>query len=105
MAISIQFQYMPDENRRPIDGADHIEPIEVEAGQFLPIPEVGDTVSYESYEYDYDDKHNLIEDSGREIMVARKVRTRHFSYGPTGVHVNIVVVDVPKGEMPMRLKE
>jgi hypothetical protein len=106
MAISIQFQYMPDEKRRPIDGADHNEPIDGAASEFLAIPDVGDTVSYVSYEYEYDDKHNIVEGSGRTITVARKVKTRHFDYSrPDHVFVNIVVVDVPKGEMPMRRKE
>ena len=105
MKVSIQFQYQPDENRRPIDGAEHNETIETEGNEFMPIPNVGDTVSYESYEYDYDDKKHLIESSGRNITVARKVKTRHFTYGEDHVGVNIVVSDVPKGEMAMRLKE
>lgn len=106
MTISIQFQYQPDENRRPIDAMDHNEPIEIEQGEYMPVPDVGDTVTYESYEYDYDDKDLAKLDTGREITVARKVRTRHFSYHEGKLsHINIVVGDVPKGEMLMRLKE
>jgi hypothetical protein len=103
--VSIQFQYMPDETRRPIDAMDHNEPIEVDAGQFLPVPDVGDTVSYDSYAYDYEPDGKLIESSGRVVRVARKVKTRHYSYNELGVWINIVVVDVPPGEMAMRLKE
>jgi hypothetical protein len=105
MKASIQFQYMPDENRRPVDGADHTEDIEAGDGQFLAVPDVGDTVSYESYEYDYTPEGRLVESSGRRIRVARKVKTRHYSYFGDFVSINIVVVDVPKGEMGTRLKE
>jgi hypothetical protein len=105
MKVAIQFQYQPDERRRPIDGRDNVEPIEAEGNAFIPIPDVGDTVLYQSYEYDYDEKHHLIEGSGRDITVARKVKTRHFSYADNYVGINIVVTDVPKGEMAMRLKE
>jgi hypothetical protein len=105
MKVSIQFQYQPDESRRPIDGSDHNDLIETEDGQFMPIPDVGDTVNYMSYEYDYDDKGMAKLDTGREIMVARKVRTRHFGYSDDYVFVNIVVGDVPDGEMLMRLKQ
>jgi hypothetical protein len=106
MSISIQFQYQPDPTRRPHDEADHNDPIEIEDGQVALIPNVGDTVNYGSYEYDYEPDGKLIEDSGREITVARKVITRHFGYhGGKLIFVNIVVGDVPKGEMGMRLKE
>ena len=106
MTISIQYQYQPDEHSRPIDASDHNDPIQMEEGEYMPIPNVGDTVTYESYEYDYDDRHRLIEDSGREITVARKVKTRHFSYHQGRlVFINIVVGDVPEGEMLKRLKE
>src|SRR5438034_4150279 len=105
MKVSIQFQYQPDENRRPNDGSDHNEAIEAEGNEFMAVPNVGDTVSYQSYEYDYDENHRLIEESGRETIVARKVKTRHFSYGEEYVAVNVVVTDVPKDEMAMRLKE
>jgi hypothetical protein len=96
---------MPDENRRPIDRSDHNEPIEAEDGQLLPVPDVGDTVSYDSYKYDYEPSGKLIQESGRVVRVARKIKTRHYSYFESGISINIVVVDVLEGEMPMRLKE
>ncbi len=98
---------MPDEARRPIDGSDHNDPIEAQDGQLFAVPNVGDTVSYDSYKYDYGPNHELIENSGRVVRVARKVKTRHYSYWPTTdtLSINIVVVDVPEGEMSMRLKE
>jgi hypothetical protein len=102
---SIQFQYMPDENRRPIDGADNTQTIDAEDGQLLHVPDIGDTVSYQSYKYDYTPEGRLIGDSGRAIRVARKVKTRHYSYFDDFVAINIVVVDVPDGEMGLRLKE
>ena len=92
-------------NACPQDGSDANELIEVEGNEYLPIPNVGDTVAYESFEYKYDENHNVKEDSGRTIRVARKVKTRHFSYFGDCVSVNIVVTDVPEGELAMRLKE
>ena len=105
MKVSIQFQYMPDETRRPLYASDHNDPFVVEDGGFLPVPDVGDTVSYESYQFDYDASGKVIEDSGRVVVVSRKVRTRHFTFNKHGVWINIVVVDVPKGEMSMRIKD
>jgi hypothetical protein len=105
--VSIVFQYMPNENRRPTDGADHNDEIDAKDGEQIAIPDLGDTVSYDSYEYKYTPTGELIENSGKVIRVARKVKTRHFSYFPSTntMSVNIVVTDVPSGEMPMRLKE
>ncbi len=94
MKISIQYQYLPPGSARP-DGAHNSDKrIENHAGEFLPIPNVGDTVSYMS----------------NDKMVTRKVLTRHFGYtsgdiGYEGMYVNIVVGDVPDGEMAKRLKE
>jgi hypothetical protein len=56
------------------------------------------------YEYDYDANYRLVEGSGREVMVVRKVKTRHFGYSDDHVFINIVVGDVPDGEMLIRLK-
>jgi hypothetical protein len=105
MKISIQYQYLPEGHARPTEGSEHNEPIENLAGEFLPIPAVGDTVAYESYEYDYvAGKANL--ESGRKKIVCRKVLTRHFSYsGEDFLNVNIVVGDVSQAEMAKRLKE
>ena len=107
MNVSIVLQYMPDENRRPIDGADHNDEIDAKDGEQIAIPDVGDTVFYDSYEYKYTPTGGLIENGGKVVRVARKVKTRHFSYFPSTntVNVNIVVTDVPLGELPMRLKE
>jgi hypothetical protein len=105
MKATIQFQYMADENRRPEDGADNTKEIAAADGQFLAVPRVGDTVSYESYEYDYTSEGQLIDGSGRPKRVARKVKTVHYSYFDEFVAINIVVTDVPRGEMGIRLKE
>jgi hypothetical protein len=106
MKISIEYQYLPKDHARPIDGSEHNDPIGGEDGEFMPIPDVGDTVSYESFEYDYDSTGKAILDSGRNKTVCRKVLTRHFSYsGEDFLHVNIVVGDVSDGEMAKRLKE
>jgi hypothetical protein len=93
--------------RRPIDRSHHNELIKAEDGEFLPIPAVGDTVSYESYEYDYDSTGKAIIESGRTKIVTRKVKTRHFGYssGADGLYINTVVGDMPQEEMAMRLEE
>jgi hypothetical protein len=99
MKISIQFQYLPPGSARPIDASDSDKRIENHdenhPGEYLPIPDVGDTVSYVS----------------NDVPVTRKVLTRHFGYTSgdifdyDGMYVNIVVGDVSKEEMTKRLKE
>jgi len=88
MKWKIEFQYRRDGSPRPVDEVQE-DPLEFE-GEFCPLPDVGDTVAY---------KEN-------DKAVARKVLTRHFSFiSPDLVCVNIVVTDVPTGEMAARLKE
>lgn len=91
MKYSIQFQYMGKGDSRPEDcGQD--EELNFE-DEYPPIPDVGDSVSYQ-----YDEK-----------TVCRKVLTRHFSYIKTNasqyVFVNIVVTDIDDDEMSRRIKE
>jgi len=78
----------------------------MKTGEFMPIPDVDDTVSYESFEYDYDSAGKVILESGRKKMVCRKVLTRHFGYsGADSMYVNMVVGEVSQAEMNQRLKE
>jgi hypothetical protein len=48
MKISIQFQYLSPGSARPSDGSYSDNPIETEGGEYLPIPDVDDTVSFMS---------------------------------------------------------
>jgi hypothetical protein len=84
----VEFQYKPQGHARPYVEVQE-DSIHFHRGEFVPIPAVGDSVSY--LEGDY--------------MVARKVLTRHFSYGSDWCVVNIVVTDMPDEEMAARLKE
>jgi len=88
MKYKIEFQYKPEGHTRPFDEVQEI-PLGSETGEYLPVPSVGDTVTYEE----------------GEKAVARKVLTRHFSYvSPDWCCVNIVVTDVPAEEIAGRLK-
>jgi len=87
MKYKIEFQYKPGGQTRPLDYAQEHALI-YEKGEYLPIPSVGDTASYEQ--------------SGH--IVSRKVLTRHFAYVGDWCAVNIVVTDVPASEMAARLK-
>lgn len=90
MKHSVQFFYRPSDSPRP----NHIvqdEPFESDAA--IPIPRVGDTVSYK-----YD---------GRDIF--KKVETIHNQYyiyeGETKIVTLITVIDVSDDEMSSRLSK
>jgi hypothetical protein len=87
MKWKIEFQYKPKGSPRPHDEIQE-DPLEFD-GQFCPLPDVGDTVTYME-----GDKN-----------VARKVLTRHFSFSHPDslVWVNIVVTDVPDGHTGKRV--
>ena len=86
MRYTIEFQYKPESKDHPYD---HIqdEPIIVEDGQFMPIPNVGDSV--------------VFRENGE--MVTRKVLTRHFIYQSDWCGVNLVVTDIESTEMNARI--
>jgi hypothetical protein len=86
-AIKVEFQCKPPGSARPLDYVQDEELI-FEKDEYVPIPNVGDTVHYL--------------EGGK--TVARKVLTRHFSYLRDLCMVNIVVVDVSGEEMATRLK-
>ena len=88
MKYSIEFQYKPAKKSRPTDTVQD-EPIEFRAGEAIPIPNVGDSVSYR--------------EGGQSV--ARKVLTRHFSYFGNWCKVYIVVTDISVEEIRTRLKE
>lgn len=90
MKYKIEFQYKPQGAARPYDEVQE-EHIFSDTGGYIPIPDVGDSVSY-----------------GKEGRRAYKVVSRHFSYVSLVEDwcvVNIVVTDISDEEMAARLKE
>ncbi len=83
----ISFQYKAPGSSRPEDG-EQDEAIKFDSGDFVPIPDVGDSV-----EYKYDGKEEVF-----------KVLSRHFAYINDWCVVNIVVTDISDEEMASRLK-
>ncbi len=87
MKYKIEFQYKARGSSRPEDVVQD-EAIGFEQGEFVPIPDVGDSV-----EYKYGGKEE-----------AFKVVSRHFTYVNNWCVVNIVVMDISDDEMASRLK-
>ena len=85
MKYKVEFQYKEPNARRPEDAVQD-EPIKLE-GEFVPIPDVGDSVNY------------LYGGEERDF----KVVTRHFSYLKNWCVVNIVVTDLSVEESDARL--
>ena len=85
MKYKVEFQYKEPNARRPEDVVQD-EPIKLE-GEFVPIPDVGDSVNY------------LYGGEERDF----KVVTRHFSYLKNWCVVNIVVTDLSVEESDARL--
>ena len=88
MKYKIEFQYKSPNSTRPQDEPQD-EPIEVEGGEFFPIPNVGDSVGY------------LYGGKKQDFKVA----SRHFTYKKNSCCIHIVVTDISKEEMLARLKE
>jgi hypothetical protein len=88
MKYKIEFQYKEPGRSRPFDEVQD-EQIVFEKGEAIPVPNVGDSVSY---------LHG-------DDMRAFKVMSRHFSYMNNLCVVNIVVTDISDEEMGQRLKE
>ena len=90
MPYIIEIQYKPIGKDRPYDERQR-DDLTFKQGEFIPIPEVGDTVSYHDGEED----------------VFRKVLTRHFSYTNVNndyYYVTLVVTDVDPQEQDAREK-
>ncbi len=87
MKYKIEFQYQTQDSSRPEDVVQD-EAIEFEKGEFIPIPDVGDSVSYL-----YSEK-----------LVDFKVVSRHFAYMNNWCAVTVVVTDISDDEMASRLK-
>ena len=88
MKCKIEFQYKSSNSTRPQEEAQD-EPIELEEGEFVPIPNVGDSVGY------------LYGGKKRDF----KVVSRHFTYKRNSCCIHIAVTDISREEMLARLKE
>ena len=86
MNYSIDFQYLAEGESRPTNHS-RDEEIHIEDGAFVPIPNVGDSVSCMF---------------GGESKVF-KVKSRHFSYFSGHCAVNIVLEDISDKEINERL--
>ena len=84
----IEFQYKSPKSSRPQEEPQD-EPIELEEGEFVPIPDVGDSVGY------------LLGGKKRDF----KVVSRHFTYKRNSCCIHIIVTDISTEEMLARLKE
>jgi hypothetical protein len=87
MKYKIEFQYKGENDERP-DDVIQDERIIFENGEYIPIPNVGDSVEY---------KYNGTE---QDFLVV----SRHFSYTMGWCVVNIVVTDISEEEMAKRIK-
>lgn len=88
MKYKIEFQYRKPGSARPYDYVQE-ERIASEEGDYIPIPDAGDSVILR---LEGDNK-------------AYKVLTRNFSYMSGWCMVNIVVTDISDDEMAARSKE
>lgn len=93
MTYKISFQYKPPGQLMPYDTSQDQELV-FKDGKFIPLPDIGDSVSYSF-------------DNERKPF---KVLSRHFSYlsDPGGEElclINIVVTDISQEEMAARRKK
>jgi hypothetical protein len=86
MRYTIEFQYKPESKDHPY-GHIQDEPIVIEDGKYIPIPDVGDSVVFTEY--------------GQPVT--RKVVTRHFIYQSDWCGVNLVVTDIESEELSARI--
>jgi hypothetical protein len=84
----IEFQYKSPKSSRPQEEPQD-EPIELREGEFVPIPNVGDSVGF------------LYGGKKRDF----KVVSRHFTYKKNSCCIHVVVTDISSEEMLERLKE
>jgi hypothetical protein len=90
MKTDIQFRYLAPNATHPEDANHCDHEIRGAGAEYLPLPNVGDTVTFLC----------------GGTMVVRKVLMRHFDYSSIAgvLTVNIIVVDVSAEEMARRLK-
>ena len=88
MIYKIEFQYKPEGQKRPYDYVQE-EELLFENGEFIPIPNVGDSIAFKD---------------GR-VAKAGKVISRHFFYMGDVCGVNIVYTDISDEDLSARIKE
>lgn len=88
MNYKYEFQYIEPGRNRPNDYVIHEDEFDSHSGKYIPLPNVGDSVFFET-------------DPERKPY---KVVTKHFYYGANWCIVNIVVTDMDEEEMSARLK-
>ncbi len=92
MTYKIEFQHKSEDRLRPAGTSQDLELI-FKQGEFIPIPNVGDSVSYS-----YNNERRSF-----------RVLSRHFTYSYTPAegelcHINIVVMDLSNDEEAGRRK-
>src|SRR5258708_3414283 len=99
-AIVLEFHHRPKNAPRPHDERENTDFLEWLPGSFIPIPAVDDTVSYNSW------KHTGPGDlDGEDIVVMRKVASRHFYIHQDHIVAYVVVTDLSSKEAAGRVKE
>jgi hypothetical protein len=99
-AIVLEFHHRPKNAARPHDERENTDFLEWLPGSFIPIPAVDDTVSYNSW------KHTGPGDlDGEDIVVMRKVASRHFYIHQDHIVAYVVVTDLSSKEAAGRVKE
>ncbi len=92
-AVMFEFHYKPQDGTRPRGELENTDRLEWAAGG-VPIPTVGDTVSYDSWEHTGPGPTD-----GRDIVVARRILSRHFYVHKDHICVYFVVSDAIGAEM------
>jgi hypothetical protein len=98
--IVLEFHYKPKNSTRPHDEKENTDRSDWVPGSFVPVPSVGDTVSYNAWKATGQDP-----DDGKNIVAMRKVESRHFYVHQDHICVYIVVTDVSDSERLARVKE
>lgn len=99
-ATVVEFHYKPQGAARPHDECENTDHLEWAPGSFVALPAVGDSVTYNSWEHTGPEVTD-----GKDVVVFRKVVSRHFTVHEDHIHVYLVVSDVSVEEMRSRLKE
>jgi hypothetical protein len=98
--VSIEFHYKPEGAMRPYDETENTDTLYWQSGSFLPIPNVGDSVSFDSWK-----QTGPGDTDGEDYVVIRKVISRHFFVHQSHVNVYFVVTDISAKELGARIKE
>lgn len=98
--ICLEFHYKPIGAKRPHDESENTDRFDWQSGSFIPVPAVGDTVSYNSWK-----QTGPGPTDGKDTNVIRKVVSRHFYVHQDYIGAYIVVTDLSDKEAKARIKE